>query len=72
MPFTEEDKILIKNYRLKKKWGRKKLLKEFPGKKWSETGILMIRLMIQETQKENKAAEYHERIDQVQFLTLKR
>ena len=39
MPFMEEHKALTKHYRLKKKYGRKKLLKEFPEKNWSETGL---------------------------------
>ena len=39
MPFTEEDKVLIKHYKLKKKYGRKKLLKNFPETNWSETGL---------------------------------
>ena len=38
MPFTEEGKVFIKHYRLTKKYGRKKLLKELPAKNWSETG----------------------------------
>ena len=33
MPF------LIRHYRLTKKYGRKKLLKEFPQKNWSETEL---------------------------------
>ena len=32
MPFTDEDKVLIKYYRVAKQFGRKKLLKEFPEK----------------------------------------
>ena len=39
MPFKEEEKVLIKHYRLTKKYGRKKLLKEFPEKNWSENGL---------------------------------
>ena len=38
MSFTEEDKVLIKHYKLKKKYGRKKLLKKLSEKNWSETG----------------------------------
>ena len=34
MSLTEEHKLLIKQYRFKKKYGRKKLLKEFPEKNW--------------------------------------
>ena len=39
MLFKEENKVLIKHYRLKKKYGRKKLLKEFPEKNCSKTGL---------------------------------
>lgn len=39
MPFTEEDKILIKHYRMDKKYGRIKLLKEFPHKGWTLGGL---------------------------------
>ena len=36
MPFTDEDKYLIKHYRQNFGYGRKKLLKEFPDRNWSE------------------------------------
>ena len=39
MPFTEEHRVLTKHYRLKKKYGRKELLKESPEKNWSKTGL---------------------------------
>ena len=32
MPFTEEDKILIKHYKSEKGYGRTKLLEEFPNR----------------------------------------
>ena len=35
----EELKLLIKQYRFKKKYKRNKLLKEFPEKNWSRTGL---------------------------------
>ena len=38
MPFSEEDKIIIKHYRLDKHYGVKRLLKKFPNKKWSKGG----------------------------------
>ena len=65
-------KILIKHYRLTKKYGRTKLLKEFPEKNWSETGSRKVlnKFMKWETQKENKTAEDHKRFDQIQILTL--
>ena len=39
MPFTFEDKIIIKHYRKDKKYGRKRLLAEFPDKRWSAGGL---------------------------------
>ena len=39
MPFTTEDKILIKHYRLDKKYGRRKIIHEFPNKPWSASGL---------------------------------
>ena len=39
MPFSAEDKVLIKHYRLKKKYGAKKLLEEFPEKPWTKGGL---------------------------------
>ena len=35
MPFTEEDKIIIKHYRSEKGYGRTKLLEEFPNRGWT-------------------------------------
>ena len=35
MPFTEEDKIIIKHYRSEKGYGRTKLLEEFPSRGWT-------------------------------------
>ena len=45
MPFSDEDKIIIKHYREKYNWGSKKILKELgqePGKKWSRSGIVFL------------------------------
>ena len=39
MPFTNEDKIIIKHYRLEKNYGRKRLLREFPDKGWTVGGL---------------------------------
>lgn len=39
MQLSYEDKILIKQLRLEKGWGRKRLLKEFPNKKWKLTAV---------------------------------
>ena len=39
MPFTEEDKVVIKHYRLEKGYGAKRLLAEFPNKGWTRGGL---------------------------------
>jgi len=36
---TKEDKTLIKNVSESKKYGVKRLIKEFPNKKWSKRGV---------------------------------
>ena len=36
---SEEDKILIKNLRIEKKWGARKMLNEFPRKQWTRSGV---------------------------------
>ena len=36
---TKEDKTLIKNVWESKKYGVKRLIKEFPNKKWSKRGV---------------------------------
>ena len=36
---TTEDKTLIKNVWESKKYGVKRLIKEFPNKKWSKRGV---------------------------------
>ncbi len=36
---TKEDKILIKNLGESKKYGSRKLIKEFPNKNWSKRGL---------------------------------
>ena len=36
---TKEDKSLIKNVWESKKYGLKRLIKEFPNKKWSKRGV---------------------------------
>ena len=35
MPFTEQDKNIIKHYRSEKEYGRTKLLEEFPNRGWT-------------------------------------
>jgi len=39
MPFTEEDKLLIKGLRTFKHYGARRLRKEFPTKQWSQAGL---------------------------------
>ena len=36
---TKEDKILIKNVWESKKYGVRRLIKEFPNKKWNKRGV---------------------------------
>ena len=36
---TAEDRILIKNLRIEKQWGAKRMITEFPNKAWSKTSI---------------------------------
>ena len=56
MPFSKEDKIIIKLYRLNKGYGRKKLLNEFPGKYWSAGGLDKLLHKIDETQSVERKA----------------
>jgi hypothetical protein len=39
MPFSHEDKILIKHYRLEKRYGWRRIKREFPDKDWSDGGL---------------------------------
>ena len=39
MPFSEKDRIIIKHYRIDKSYGAKRLLKEFPAKGWTDSGL---------------------------------
>ena len=39
MPFSTEDKVIIKHYLLGRHYGFKKLLKEFPNKDWTKQGL---------------------------------
>ena len=42
MPFSEKDRIIIEHYRLKYKWGAKKIFKELgqeEGRQWPVIGI---------------------------------
>jgi DNA invertase Pin-like site-specific DNA recombinase len=36
---SEEDRHLIKNLRLEKKWGARKMIKEFPNKPWKRSSL---------------------------------
>ena len=49
MPFTEEDKIVIKHYRSEKRYGRRKLLKEFPNRGWALGGLVKLLEKLDET-----------------------
>ena len=49
MPFTNEDRVIIMHYRLDKNYGVKKLLKEFPDKNWTESGLKKLIKKIDET-----------------------
>ena len=51
MPFTEEDKVIIKHYRIEKNYGRKRLLSEFPGKGWTAGGLDKLLKRIDQTGK---------------------
>ena len=39
MPFSDDDKIIIKHYRIDKKYSAKNLLDEFPNKNWTKGGL---------------------------------
>ena len=56
IPFSKEEKIIIKYYRLDKGYGRKKLLNEFPGKDWSAGGLDKLLSKIDETQSVERKA----------------
>lgn len=49
MPFSNEDKIVIKHYRIDKGYGAKKLLYEFPNKGWTRGGLDYLIKKIDET-----------------------
>ena len=49
MPFSNEDKILIKHYRLDKGYGAKRLLIEFPDKGWTLGGVRTLLEKIDQT-----------------------
>ena len=49
MPFTEEDEILIKHFRMEKKYGRMKILHEFHNKGWTLGGLDTLLKKIDET-----------------------
>ena len=49
MPFSNDDKIVIKHYVLDKNYGRKKLLAEFPGRGWTDGGLKYLVKKIRET-----------------------
>ena len=48
MPFSKEDKILIRHYR-QKGYGRRKILKMFPDKNWTDGGLNSLLMRIDRT-----------------------
>ena len=36
---TAEDRILIKNLRIDKQWGARRMITEFPNKEWRKTSL---------------------------------
>ena len=49
MPFSEEDKVIIKHYRIDKGYGARRLLTEFPDKPWTKSGLEYLLAKIDET-----------------------
>ena len=49
MPFTEEDKLLIKGLREFKHYGARRLIKEFQTKQWSQAGLTKLLKKIDKT-----------------------
>jgi hypothetical protein len=36
---TRDDRVLVKNLRIEKKWSSRRLIAEFPNKAWSRTSL---------------------------------
>ena len=49
MPFSEEDKALVKNLHLFKGYGLRRLLSEFQGKNWTKGGLDVLLRKLSET-----------------------
>ena len=49
MPFTDEDRILIKMLRLEKGYNAWKLMSEFPGKRWKKPSLNRLLVKIDST-----------------------
>ena len=49
MPFSEEDKIIIKHYRIDKNYGVKRLSSKFPNKGWTKGGLRHLLTKIDKT-----------------------
>ena len=56
MPFSEEDKIIIKHYRIDKGYTATKLLYEFPDKNWTKGGLDHLLAKIDATGSANRLA----------------
>jgi len=62
MPFTKEDKTVIKVLRQEKGYGAKKCIKEFPDRNWSLSSLNKLLKKIDQTTAlsiVNRAAEKH-------------
>jgi len=54
MPFSEEDKVLIKNLNLYKGYGPRRLMTEFPKKNWKKGGLEKLLRKLRETGSTNR------------------
>ena len=54
MPFSEEDKVLIKNLNLYKGYGPRRLMTEFPEKNWKKGGLEKLLRKLRETGSTNR------------------
>ena len=79
MPYTHEDRILIKHYRERYGWGSKRILKELEtGKSWTQRGIEGIIVKVDANQSvarkpgssRPRSARTQENIEQVELRIL--
>ena len=69
MPFSEEDKAIIKNLYLVKGYGSRRLLAEFPMKNWTKGGVDSLLIKLRETGRP-KCARTEENATAVEELVL--